>query len=62
MKFEPPIAEIELFDLRDIISASNEDAGEDLPIENTRDTSSIDFWVDNCVPNLLDNDDWENCL
>lgn len=64
MKFEPPIAEIERFPLRDIISASSGDTGEDISTESTKDTSNYYMIFDQ--PCLYyddrDNDNWDTCL
>lgn len=64
MKFEPPIAEIELFPIKDIISASNDDTGEDISTQPTVDTRNYDsihepicFYDD-----FRDNDNWDTCL
>ena len=65
MKFEPPIAEIELFPLRDIISASSGDTGEDISTESTKDTSKYDMIYDLqfCIyHDDRDNDNWDTCL
>ena len=43
MKFETPIAEIELFELRDIISTSG---GSEEPTETTDDTTDYDRLID----------------
>ena len=65
MKFETPIAEVELFDLKDIISASSEETPEDLPVEETTDdTTDYDrVFEGNCIyHDARDNDNWDNCL
>ena len=63
MKFEPPIAEIERFPLRDIISASGEETPEDLPTETTFDPD-IDLMIDTycSYDDFRDNDNWDTCL
>lgn len=60
MKFETPIAEIELFELKDIISTS----GETNPEETTDDTTDYDTMHEgNCIyHDARDNDNWNNCL
>ena len=63
MKFETPIAEVELFDLKDIISASgNENPPE--PETTTDDTTDFDtVFEGNCIyHDARDNDNWDNCL
>ena len=63
MKFETPIAEVELFDLKDIISASgNENPSE--PETTTDDTTDYDtVFEGNCIyHDARDNDNWDNCL
>ena len=65
MKFEPPIAEIERFPLRDIISASGEGPTPSEPETSTDDTSQIDasWWgFGQCIHVDRDDDNWENCL
>jgi hypothetical protein len=61
MKFETPIAEIELFELRDIISTSG---GSEEPTETTDDTTDFDRLNEgNCIyHDARDNDNWNNCL
>lgn len=63
MKFEPPIAEIERFPLKDIISASNGDTDEDIPVETTRDPNLDSILDTSCDFNaFIQNEDWEACL
>ena len=63
MKFEPPIAEIERFPLRDIISASNDETPEDFPTETTTDPEmDLMFDIPCDYSDFRDNDDWENCI
>ena len=65
MRFEPPIAEIERFPLRDIISASGEETPEDLPTETTSDPDLDNMWDDACsYSDFRDNDDFdlEKCI
>ena len=59
MKFEPPIAEIEHFQLRDIISAS----GDMTQPQTTDDPSALDMvFEDNCIyHDKRDNNNWETC-
>ena len=61
MKFETPIAEIELFELKDIISASGESVE---PSDTTDDTSDVGMvFAGNCIyHDARDNDDWDRCL
>ena len=61
MKFETPIAEIELFELKDVISASGDPAG---PTETEDDTSDVGMiWEGNCIyHDARDNDNWNECL
>lgn len=63
MKFETPIAEVELFDLKDIISASGEQEPTE-PEETTDDTTDYDrVFEGNCIyHDARDNDNWDNCL
>ena len=66
MKFETPIAEVELFDLKDMISAS----GESNPTEpsdtneTTDDTTDYDTAAEgNCIyHDKRDNDNWFECF
>lgn len=66
MKFETPIAEVELFELKDIISASTTDTGADTeaPSETTDDTTDADMMFSgNCIyHDARDDDNWEDCL
>ena len=63
MKFEPPIAEIERFPLKDIISASSGDTDEDIPVETTRDLNLESMFDAICDYNaFIQNEDWEACL
>ena len=63
MKFETPIAEVELFELKDIISASGE-PGPEPSSETTDDTTDYDMVFElNCIyHDARDNDNWDNCL
>ncbi len=60
MKFETPIAEIELFELKDIISTS----GASEPTETEDDTSDVgQMFEGNCIyHDARDSDNWNNCL
>lgn len=64
MKFEPPIAEIELFDLRDIISASTGEISEDDTPQYSGVTGNNSGGFDYVCGywDARDNDDWEHCL
>ena len=65
MKFETPIAEVELFDLKDIISASGEpNPTESEPSDTTDDTTDDGMvYQGNCIyHDARDNDNWDNCL
>ena len=61
MKFETPIAEVELFDLKDVISASG---SPEPPVTTTDDTTDFDtVFEGNCIyHDARDNDNWDNCL
>ena len=65
MKFETPIAEVELFDLKDIISASGGSSDTEAPTSaTTDDTTDYDTAFEgNCIyHDMRDNDNWDNCL
>ena len=64
MKFETPIAEIELFELTDIISSSGETPSESVDDTTTDDTTDYDMMNQgNCIyHDARDNENWEDCL
>jgi hypothetical protein len=65
MKFEQPIVEIQKFDLKDVISASGETAGEETEESTTKKSQPNTVVGEDggvCAYNKTDNYNFDNCL
>ena len=57
MKFEKPVAEVQKFDLKDVISASGES-----PINNPQTGTIVGEDTGSCAGDKSDNYNFDNCL